>query len=227
MENYKMDYNVDMVFCIDTTGSMQPVINMVKNNALIFYNDVVNNMAAKNKIINRLRVRVVAFKDYVADHEKAMMVTDFFELPEQNRQFESCINSLSASGGGDEPEDGLEALAYAIKSPWNEEGMKKRNIIVIWSDASTHPLGFGRKDYSYPRNMAKDFEELTNWWGDSQNKGYINQSGKRLLMFTPDVNWWNNISENWDNVIHYPSEAGRGLDDIDYQQILNAIYSSI
>ena len=43
-ENFKMKYNVDMVFCIDDTGSMSPVISTVKNNALNFYSDVVRVM---------------------------------------------------------------------------------------------------------------------------------------------------------------------------------------
>ena len=30
--NYKMTYNVDMVFCIDCTGSMDNIIEIVKNN---------------------------------------------------------------------------------------------------------------------------------------------------------------------------------------------------
>ena len=34
--NYKLTYNVDIVFCIDATGSMDNVINIVKENALHF-----------------------------------------------------------------------------------------------------------------------------------------------------------------------------------------------
>ena len=117
--NYDITYNVDMVFVIDTTGSMRPVLDLVKNNALNFYNDVTQKMSMKGKTINQLRIRVVAFKDYKAsltDGQKPMLVTDFFQLPAQNADFQRCINSLQPKGGGDEPEDGLEALAYAIKS---------------------------------------------------------------------------------------------------------------
>ena len=32
-----LDYNVDIVMCIDATGSMGPIINDVKANALSFY----------------------------------------------------------------------------------------------------------------------------------------------------------------------------------------------
>ena len=113
--DYQMNYNVDMVFCIDTTGSMYPVLNMVKQNALNFYNDVTKVMTEKAKKIHQLRVRVVAYRDYLADGNTAMRVTDFFNLPEQSAEFEQCVRSLEADGGGDEPEDGLEALAYAMK----------------------------------------------------------------------------------------------------------------
>ena len=58
-----MKYNVDMVFCIDATGSMNHVIDTVKNNALNFYRDVVDSMELKQKSINTTRVRVVIFLD--------------------------------------------------------------------------------------------------------------------------------------------------------------------
>ena len=184
--NYKITYNVDMVFCIDATGSMGGVIEMVKNNALHFYADVTSAMAKKNKTIDRLRVKVVAFRDYIADGDQAMLTTDFFNLPEQGGDFEKCVRSIVADGGGDDPEDGLEALAYAIKSNWNTEGMKKRQVIVVWTDATTHELGYGKSMPNYPARMAKDFDELTAWWGDKQNKGFIDQNAKRLLLFAPD-----------------------------------------
>lgn len=225
--NYKITYNVDMVFCIDATGSMDGIINMVKKNALNLYSDVMSHMAKKNKHIDQLRVRIVAFRDYLADGDDAMLVTDFFNLPQQAEDFENCVKSIEAFGGGDDPEDGLEALAYAIKSKWNTEGMKKRQVIVVWSDAATHELGFGRSEPSYPANMARDFTELTSWWGDKQNSGFINQNAKRLLLFTPNDNYWSSISDTWDNVIHFPSIAGEGLGEFDYSQIIDTISNTI
>lgn len=225
--NYKITYNVDMVFCIDATGSMGGVIEMVKNNALHFYNDVTQKMAEKSKTIDKLRVRIVAFRDYVADGEDAMLETDFFTLPDEAGDFEACIRSIEAFGGGDDPEDGLEALGYAIKSDWNTEGMKKRQVIIVWTDATTHELGFGSRMPNYPEGMAKTFDELTHWWGDVQNRGFIDQRAKRLLLFAPDGPHWNTISDTWDNVIHFPSAAGRGLGEFDYDAILGSIAQTI
>ena len=225
--NYKLTYNVDMVFCIDCTGSMDNIIDIVKNNALNFYQDVTTTMEKKNKHITQLRVRVVAFRDYLADGKDAMLVTNFFRLPEEAADFEKCVRSLQADGDGDDPEDGLEALAYAIKSKWDTEGMKKRQVIVVWTDAATHKLGYGAKSEFYPKGMARDMNELSAWWGGAQQKGFIDNNAKRLLLFAPDLPDWNIISQNWDNVLHFPSTAGDGLSDLEYSQIIDTISNTI
>jgi hypothetical protein len=55
-----LSYAVDIVFCIDVTGSMTPIIDQVKANALRFYDDVQSNLTAKSKNVDQLRVRVIA-----------------------------------------------------------------------------------------------------------------------------------------------------------------------
>ena len=52
--NYKLDYNVDLVFCIDCTESMDNILNIVKARALGLYNDIQENMQKKGKQISRL-----------------------------------------------------------------------------------------------------------------------------------------------------------------------------
>ena len=225
--NYRMDYGVDLVFCIDATMSMYPLLDTVKKNALNFYQDFKNVMEAKHKRVGSLRIRIVAFRDYYYDREKAMMVTNFFNLPEQAEEFRACINSIEADGGGDDPEDGLEALAFAMRSNWSSDAPKRRHVIVVWSDEGTHELGFGKAAPNYPKGMAQNFDELTAWWGSKSCPGVMDESAKRLILFAPDKPGWNMISDNWNNVIQYESEAGTGLVDCDYEQILSAICNSI
>ena len=86
---------------------------------------------------------------------------------------------------------------------------------------------YGKSSGYYPNGMAESFGELSSWWGNKQMPGYMNQSAKRLLMFAPDAEYWNTISDNWDNTIHFPSEAGNGLSEIDYHQIIDAISNTI
>ena len=225
--NYKMSYAVDIVFVIDATGSMDDLIGIVKQNALNFYTDLMDIMSKKSKSIQTLRIKVIAFRDYLADRQDAMLTTGFFNLPDEANDFRDTVNSIEAFGDGDEPEDGLEALAFAIRSKWNTESVKKRQIIVVWSDASTHRLGYGSPESTYPKSMAKDFNELTRWWGDKQNEGYMSYNAKRLILFTPDLPGWSDITKTWDNVIHFQSEAGKGLEEVSYHQIIDAIANSI
>ena len=55
-----LSYAVDIVFCIDVTGSMTPILDTVKENALGFYDDVQANLAEKGKNVEQLRVRLIA-----------------------------------------------------------------------------------------------------------------------------------------------------------------------
>ncbi|SDS90168.1 VWA domain-containing protein [Actinopolymorpha singaporensis] len=72
-----LEYAVDIVFCIDVTGSMTPILDQVKADAQRFYRDVQENLTAKGKNIDELRVRVVAFRDIVTDGDVALAESPF------------------------------------------------------------------------------------------------------------------------------------------------------
>ena len=135
-----LSYAVDIVFCIDVTGSMTPILDAVKANALRFYDDVQHNLTAKGKNVDELRVRVIAFRDFVADGEAALQESPFFRLPAEQAGFSDFVNGLLAQGGGDAPESGLEAVALAVNSPWTNRGDRRRQVVVVWTDQPAHPL---------------------------------------------------------------------------------------
>jgi len=220
-----LQYNVDIVMCIDATGSMSPIIDKVKENALRFYDDLASLMAQKAKAIDSLRVKVIVYRDYYYDGDRAMLSSDFFVLPDAREQFKTFVDAIQADGGGDEPENGLEALAMAIRSDWNREGDKKRQIILLWTDASAHPLEYkaGSKPQLYPAEMPADFDALMDLW-DGQ---FMSRVAKRLIIYSPDAYPWTDIANHWENTIQYPSKAGEGLSEVDYQTILDAIANSV
>ena len=224
-----MKYDVDIVFCIDATSAMGAILCKINKKISNFYRDLKDKMEEKNKTVNKLRVRMIVFRDYEYDGEEAMLMTDFLNLPEESEEFAELMWNIEVDGGGDDPEDGLEALAFAMESDWsNGENSKKRHIIVLWSDDATHELGFGKNSPYYPKGMPKDFEELSKMWGNKINPGVMNQQAKRLLMFTPEKDSYTQIRNNWDNVIHVIMEDNDiGLDSLDYDEILNVISSTI
>ncbi len=59
-----INYTLDIVMCIDATGSMDNLISSVKSNALSFYEDLSQAMIRKDKAAKTIRVRVIAYRDY-------------------------------------------------------------------------------------------------------------------------------------------------------------------
>ncbi len=220
-----LKYNVDIIMCIDCTGSMSGIIDTVKANALKFFPDLKKALDEKDKQVDQLRIKVIAFRDYYADGDQAMAETSFFNFPEQQADFQSFVNGLNASGGGDEPENGLEALALAIKSNWNKEGNKRREIVIMWTDASAHPFEKGTKPSNYPTDIPKNFNGISDWW-EGQD-AYVSNSARRLIIYAPDTYPWSDISNVWENVIHHPSRAGEGLKELEYETIISAIVLSV
>ena len=173
-------YNIDICLCIDKTGSMRPIIDTVRQNALNLYSDIRDSLEAKGNHIGRLRVRVIWFGDYLADGENAMLVSSFLTLPEQMEEFRALVNGVDAHGGGDVPEDGLEALAYAMRSDWCTDGWKSRHIIAMFTDAPAHDLGHCKASPHYPsRGMPATYGELCEMWGDEDCQGEMNYYAKR------------------------------------------------
>jgi hypothetical protein len=220
-----LSYAVDIVFAIDVTGSMNPIIDAVKANALGFYDDVQANLTAKGKNVAQLRVRVIAFRDFVADGAAALEESPFYTLPAERGGFSEFVNGLVAQGGGDAPESGLEAVALAINSPWTSTGDRRRQVIVIWTDQPAHPLDPTVVPADLASRIPADFSALTDAWEDEQ--GLMGSSSKRLILFAPDGPGWSDISAVWENVVHNPSQAGGGLSEVDYGTIIDSIGNSV
>jgi hypothetical protein len=220
-----LSYAVDIVFCIDVTGSMDPIIDAVKANALGFYDDVQSNLTEKGKNVAQLRVRVIAFRDFTADGDSAVEESPFFTLPGDRAGFSEFVNGLVAQGGGDAPESGLEAVALAINSPWSTTGDRRRQVIVVWTDQPAHPLNPSVLPADLSSRVPADFSALTDVWEDEQ--GSMGSSSKRLILFAPDGPGWSDISAVWENVVHNPSQAGGGLSDVDYGTIIDSIGNSV
>ena len=220
-----LSYAVDIVFCIDVTGSMTPIIDQVKGNALRFYDDVQSNLTAKGKNVDQLRVRVIGFRDFVADGAAALDESPFFTLPDERADFSAFVNGLVAEGGGDAPESGLEAVALAIDSPWTTTGDRRRQVIVVWTDQPAQPLNPSVLPPDIASRVSPDFSALTDAWEDEQ--GRMGSSSKRLILFAPDGPGWSDISGVWENVVHHPSQAGGGLSEVDYGTIIDSIGNSV
>lgn len=221
----QISYHVDITMCIDATGSMQPVIDMVKNNALNFDERLKSALADKEKNVDKLRMRLIFFRDIYHDGlEESLMGTDFVELPDEKETFRDWLEGVQATGGGDAPETSLEALSVAMNSEWTREGDKRRHLIVMFTDDAAHPLEKSEAfSGEYPEGMPKNFSEFVEMW-EGQT---MDDTAKRMLIFAPNKDPWPTIAETCDEVFMIESQAGKGLVDKHWDEILKGIVNSV
>lgn len=114
---------LDVVFVIDTTGSMGGRIEQAKAFA--------RAQAEKIKEL-RGRVALVAYKD-AGDSYTARIISG---LSEDQANFQTGLNSIYASGGGDTPEAALHALKTAFNGLDWKNGATKAAVLL--TDAGFH-----------------------------------------------------------------------------------------
>jgi len=222
-------YTVDVVFCIDVTASMTPYLTELKKLSLNFSNVLQSEMEVKEKAIEKLRARIVWFRDLGESSEDAIGATPFFSLPSQQHLLAEAMESLNASGGGSYPESSLEALWTAMNSDWQTVGKRRRHIIVLATDDSAHRLGkfpFELEQVKFP--TPKDMAELQKRWGiiGMDEHSVMDKSARRLVLFAPDKDPWPSL-EKWPNVTWLPSSAGAGLSETEFREICSSIAASV
>jgi hypothetical protein len=217
---------VDLAFVIDATGSMSGLIETVKANALDAERQLREALRHDGQALDSLRVRVVVFRDLYCD-SSPLETTPFLDLPGQARRFRDEVGRVVADGGGDEPESGLEGLALAIRSSWGVGQQRRRGVIVLWTDASAHPLE-RRSILKKPvatAGLPRSFHDLTTLWREMAEP--MGGDLRRLLLFAPAVEPWTTIAATWPQVVHRPSRPGGGLDGIDFGGIVETIVGGL
>jgi len=229
-EGQGLNCAVDLVLCIDSTASMRSIIDRVKANAIKLYDDLMKALEEHDRNVSSVRVRVIPFRDTRSDGAGGLEASDFFVLPQAHDEFASYVNGIAATGGGDAPESGLAALAVAMHSDWTSEEARQRHIVVLWTDAPAHSLeeGGGTVPSQFSSQVPANFDGLTDLWEGSQDAGTkLKPNARRLVLYAPDSEIWNTISDAWENTVHYQSRAGDGLADVDYGAIISAIAESV
>lgn len=212
----KERFKADVVMCIDATGSMSNIINIVKGNALNFYDDIKRASRKQGKDITDMRIKVVVFRDFLgaASPQESLNESGFFNMPEQEMNLKKYIGEIVPKGGLDHEEIGLDALAFAMNSDWNEASDVKR-VIILWTDAPTKsPQGGGR-------HKLYTLTDISDKWNSEMG------TSKAMILFTPEDPTWKNVVSSMDNVTIHPTTGGGGLSELDYEEILRSISEGI
>ncbi len=126
---------LDVVFVLDTTGSMGEEIKKLKTAIDNLYLNISMFRSKPN-----VRFGMVLYKD-----RKESYRTKVIPLTNNLDRFKKALNQVKASGGGDGPEDLQSALEDTMqKLKWRKKGIRMAFIIT---DASAH-LDYGQ-NYTY------------------------------------------------------------------------------
>jgi von Willebrand factor type A domain len=125
--------DLDLVFVMDTTGSMRHELADVQANLL-------GVIRVLHRLAPSLRIGFVAFKDHGAAY-----VTRSFPLSPMSQdnvvEVVRFVGEMSAEGGGDDPEPIDEALLVARAMDWRADAQGR---IIVIGDAPARPDGQAR-----------------------------------------------------------------------------------
>jgi Mg-chelatase subunit ChlD len=119
---------VEVVFCLDTTGSMTGLIDAAKKKIWS-----ISNQIAAGKPTPRLKVGLVAYRD-----RGDAYITKVIDLTDDLDAIHGHLMGFQAQGGGDIPESVNQALFDAVnKIHWSKDKKTLRMIFLV-GDAPPH-----------------------------------------------------------------------------------------
>ena len=155
LETAKDKEKVDVVFCIDTTGSMKDDMDTLKN-------EWIPRLAKQLESFNDVRMGVIFYRDYTDSYSFKGLPVKFFEFTRYASQISKYLDTAVIHGneGGDVPEAVYEAI-YAASTYylWRKDAEKK---IILIGDAEPHPKPRGSKKFSRDYVMALSKEKGIN-----------------------------------------------------------------
>jgi hypothetical protein len=190
----------DIVFLIDVSGSMAPVIDALKQNIGTFVDSLSSGEGNNVSPVRDWRAKAVGYRDFDVDAEPFLdhpFVSDVEALRGQ-------LAALRAEGGGDEPESLLDALYRISNMGQTEKGAQSHDpnrwryrsdaarVVVVFTDASYKPA------MSIPEAKGGGLADVVN--------ALINNR-IILSLFAPDMPGYDELSmvdkSEWE-VISYP-----------------------
>lgn len=129
-ETATVQKNAELVFVIDSTGSMGDAINNVKTGITSF----VNSLETQGV---KLRIGIVEYRDIEEDGLDSTIIHELNHSPWMNSTSEmvGVLGGIAADGGGDIPESVIDGLGYLVDGetiPWSSDSYK---FAVVLTDA--------------------------------------------------------------------------------------------
>lgn len=143
----KENKEIELVFVLDTTGSMEGLINGAKTKIWGIVNDVLQNQGKDSKV----KIGLIGYRDRGDEY-----VTKITQLSENIDEVYEELMGFVADGGGDTPEDVRRALHEGINVIQWSTSQDTSQIMFLVGDAPPHT---DYKDYPSTVDTAKKAKE--------------------------------------------------------------------
>ena len=137
----------DIVFLIDVSGSMAPIIDALRKNIETFVDSLSTGDANNAAAVKDWRGKVVGYRDIEAAQSEGLQWIEDNPFVRDAAALKAQLGALRAAGGGDEPESLLDAI-YKVstmealpKGSQSEDPAKWRyrsdaaRVVVVFTDA--------------------------------------------------------------------------------------------
>ncbi len=186
---------VEVVVCLDTTGSMQPTIDAARAG-------LADLVAILRGIAPRFRLGLVHYRDLEDYKDGAQILAP---LSDKVEAVQSKLAGLQAGGGGDFPErveKGLELALHPQKIGWQAATNK---IVVVIGDAPPHP-----EDLEKAKSLAKGAREKPFGMKPDVASGKEGKPRLRPFMISTIGVGMSGVSSETEKAFRDISEAGGG-----------------
>lgn len=199
--------NIDIVFCIDGTGSMASCIEFIKTNIKKLYDEIMNRFIYTDNWT--IRIKAIVFKN---DDSDTFEISPFFKLSEENNDFENFMNNIKV-GGNSSANNGLEALYCAMQSDFTTES-KDRQIIVLLTDNDALPL------------KTIDEDTFIDTWTCNNQYLKLREKLKKLVIFAPEKSKYADLLLKFNRMFYRPVKASNGLSEVSFEEIVTLLLAS-
>lgn len=134
---------LDVVFCIDLTGSMQPHIDATRDTVRRLTRRLTASFPEASVAFG-----LVGFRDYAPGSE---FVTRSLPLTEDHDGFLSDLARLECHGGGDIPEAVYDGVQAALETDWRDR--LSTRVVVLIGDAPPHEPGHPKNPHDISREQ--------------------------------------------------------------------------
>ena len=247
----------DIVFLIDSTGSMRPCIDALKEHIHQFIDSLVSgNSEEQIAPVENWRARVVGYRDFLDCNKNAKSAKKYKKFGKggwflsnpftrDKDELYSQLDSLTPFGGGEESEESLlDALMLVLKSGRlslddnSEENCFWRanvgRVVIVFTDAGYHQI----MSYDYKKTLFEE-RDLDSYQIDLTGAGLdeletaIENGSFKIYAFAPNIKDYQELDGDLSNFIVFAADdSSEGLintvsDESKFNYVIEAIIKGV